>query len=512
VNRTTSLLTTAAVLLATLTTAAWLFRGAPELARAPGWFYQTVNKGSLDMLLVAAAAAALPFLIRASFRQAKNNPWRSTLCIVLGSVAIQIATGLIERHGIRGWTERFFVGHGEFTAVSRFIPDAIDHLRNYEKLAAANQLGLYGPSKPPGTYAVYLAIDRSSHTDLIRAFVSPLADLVALDPDIQRTDLYLVAWTILLLGLFAAFTTVPLFFLARSLFAGYSDSARSYTYPAWLFATAPATNVITVHLDSTLFPFLSATSTALCAWSARVVTRPDGPAADGGGLDQASAALAMGAGLFATFAVYCSYGNLPILAVGALLMPALTFQVRTEHHVRSRRWETYLSPLAGIATGTFAMLLLLCAVLDWHPVAGYLRGVGYHQHWRPNLPSAWKHGLAFLEFSLFAGPPLMLAFLASSAVTTCRTARAISHYAHDRTLEPKPFGIATLTLATALLMLIITLAMGTPEAARLWLFMLPWVCCAASALFTRSTSEGAFNALLTGQIILTFFVKNYLVW
>jgi hypothetical protein len=113
---------------------------------------------------------------------------------------------------------------------------------------------------------------------------------------------------------------------------------------------------------------------------------------------------------------------------------------------------------------------------------------------------------------LFAGPPLILAFLASSTVTTYRAARAISHYAHDRTLEPLPFGAAALTLATALLMPIITVAMGSPEAARLWLFMLPWVCCAASALFTRSGSDNTFAALLTGQIILTFFVKNYLVW
>jgi hypothetical protein len=188
------------------------------------------------------------------------------------------------------------------------------------------------------------------------------------------------------------------------------------------------------------------------------------------------------------------------------------FQFRTEVSATVRQRDAFLSPLAGFAAGTFAMLLLLCAVLDWQPVAGYLRGVGYHERWRPNLPGTWKHGLSFLEFSLFAGPPLIFAFLASSGATTYRTARAITHYAHDRRLEQLPFGAAALTLATALLLLIITVAMGTPEAARLWLFMLPWVCCAASALFTRRGSDHAFAALLTGQIILTFFVKNYLVW
>jgi len=509
---TLSVLATLVLLAAGLLTALWLYRGAPELARAPGWFYQAVNKGSFDMLLVAAAAAALPYLVRGSFRWARPRPWAAGVCIVVGSILLQLAAGLVARQGVRGWTERFYVGHGEFTAYSRGIPDAVGLLRDYEGLAARNQLGLYGPSKPPGTYAVYLAINRSAHTSTLETLLAPLAEIVARDRDIQPADRVLVAWTILFLGLCAAFTTLPLFWLGRMLFASHAESARVYTYPAWLFATAPVTNVITVHLDSTLFPLLSATCTALCACSAQLATGPDGLAAESGGMHQQSAAVAMAAGLVGMFAVYCSYGNLPILVTGAIVIVALLFQLRTEAGLTARPLQAYWPPLVGLVTGASAMLLFLCVVLDWQPVVGYLRGVGYHSRWRPNLPSAWRHGLAFVEFGLFAGPPLMLAFLASSGLSMLGVVRSLGTYLRTRSHAPLPYGVAVLTLATTAVICAITIVLGTPEAARLWLFMLPWVCCAAAAMFTRKDLDAPFIALLTGQVVLTFFVKNYLVW
>jgi hypothetical protein len=211
-------------------------------------------------------------------------------------------------------------------------------------------------------------------------------------------------------------------------------------------------------------------------------------------------------------AVYCSYGNLPILLLGGVMIIALLFQHRSDSGVSSRWVQAYWPPLAGLLTGAFAMLFFLAVVFDWQPVAGYLRGITYHQHWRPNLPGAWRHGLAFLEFGLFAGPPLMLAFLASSALATGTAVHVLVGYVRTKVIATIPYGTLGLTLATSLVMLTITLALGTPEAARLWLFMLPWVCCAASAVFVRVELEGAFSALLAGQTVLTFFVKNYLVW
>jgi hypothetical protein len=493
-------------------TAVWLYRGAPDLARAPGWFYFWVNKGSLDMLVVAATTAALPWLVRASFRWAGPRPWVAAWCVVAGSIALQIATGLIARTQIHGWTERFFVGHGEFTMRAKEVPDALALLRNYESLAAANQLGLYGPSKPPGTYAVYLAIDRTSRSELVRSLLTPLTQIVALDPGVQPADRALVAWTIFVLGLCAALTILPLCQLGRMLFAGQAESPRVYTYPAWLFAAAPVTNVITVHLDSTVFPLLSAASVAACAFSTQLVAGPEGLAAEGGGHPRVSAVAASVGGMFGMLAVYCSYGNLPILALGGVTIVAMLLQHRAEAGSASRPLIAFAVPLAGFVGGALATLLFLRIALDWQPIAGYLRGVEYHRRWRPNLPSAWRHGLAFLEFSLFAGPPLILAFLASSAHASVAVVRAAGSWFRKRALPPLPYGAYGISIGTALVIATITLALGTPEAARLWLFMLPWVCCAASALFLRLSWDGAFVALLAASIVLTFFVKNYLVW
>jgi hypothetical protein len=473
-------------------TALWLFGGAPQLSRTPGWFYQAVDKGSFDMLLVAAAVATLPLLVRSSFRLSGPRPWTAAMCVVAGSIALQLAAGLVARQQVRGWTDRFFVGHGEFTWRAKDVPDGLALLRNYEALAAQNQLGLYGPSKPPGTYAVYLALDRSARLPLVAAAVSPLRDLVARDARVPEPQRTLFAWTILVLGLCAALTALPLYWLARVLLEPFAEegSGRVFTFAAWLFASAPAVNVITVHLDGSVFPLLSALSTALCAWSAaRAGARP-----------LAAGLAAAAGGLCAVFAVYCSYGNLPIPAMGVVVMIGLLVERRFARSLGRRAW---LAPLLGFVAGVLAMCAVLRFALEWQPIAGYLRGVGYHARWRPNLPSAWKHGLAFLEFSVFAGPPLVLTFVASSAHAAWRAVRP-----H----EPAPYGSYSVALATVALIVVISLALGTPEAARLWMFMLPWVACAAALGFRRAALQPAFNVLLASQIALTFFVKNFLVW
>ena len=464
------------------------------------------------MLLVAAAAAALPWLVRASFRWAGPRPLAAAACVLLGSIALQIAAGLVARGQIHGWTERFFVGHGEFTARAKDVPDALVLLRNYETLSAANQLGLYGPSKPPGTYAVYLAIDRTARLAPVRLALSPLTEIVARDPAVPPQNRELVAWTIFVLQLCAALTVLPLCWLGRILFAQHVDSPRVFTYPAWLFATAPVTNVITVHLDSTLFPLLSALSTLLCAWSMELWRRRGGFEADFTQSLWPSAAAAGCGGFVGLVAVYCSYGNLPILGLGIVLATALHLQLRAEANATQAAMRGWIAPIAGFAVGALIAFLCLRLALDWQPIAGYLRGVSYHRRWRPNLPSEWRYGLAFLEFSLFAGPPLMLAFVASSARSGQALVIALVRWLRARTLAPLPYGVLGLALATALVIVLISLALGTPEAARLWLFMLPWVCCAASVMFTRAEYDRAFVILLSSQIVLTFFVKNYLVW
>jgi hypothetical protein len=464
---------------ASVVTAGWLYAGAPPLSRVPGWFYQWANKGSFDMLLVAAATALVPVLVRTSFRWVRARFWAAATCVVLGSILVQIATGVVARQGIRGWTERFYVGHGEFTLRAKSVPDALRLLRDYEQLAAARELGLFGPSKPPGTYAVYLLIDRTARWPLTKAVLAPLYPIVARDPGVLPQDLTLVSWTILALGLCAALTALPLCWLGRTLFEGTAEDERVFVYPAWLFVSAPAINVITVHLDSTLFPLLSAASTAACAASLRAES------------SRARGLLAAAGGAVGMLAIYCSYGNLPILGAGTAVALGMALQQRGT-------LRAGLLPVVAMLAGSLSVLLVLRVWLNWQPIVGYLRGVGYHMQWRPNLPPAWRYGLAFCEFALFAGPPLMLAFIGS-------TLGAV------RGANVGP-GARVLTLTAAGVILFISLAMGTPEAGRLWLFMLPWICCGAAACFARSEARGSFAALLVGQLALVLFVKNYLIW
>jgi hypothetical protein len=327
--------------------------------------------------------------------------------------------------------------------------------------------------------------------------MAPWAELVARDPAVSPNDRTVYAWTLLVLGACAALTALPLLLLGRVLFEDAEDP-RVRTYPAWLFVSAPVINVVTVHLDSTVFPLLSAGAVALGAWSARVSARS--------ARFTRSVALAACGGVLASLAVYCSYGNLPVL--GMLVLGTLATGLQHGGRWRSG-WRALAMPLIGLCAGVLAAWLVLVLWLEWQPIRGYLRGIAYHRAWRPNLSSQWQHGLAFLEFSLFVGPPLILAFLVATGLSLLRPLQLVWG---RRPAQAWPFGPWALALGSAALLLILSLALGTPEAARLWLFTLPWLTCAASLCFVRRRLRASLNMLLFGQLALTFFVKNYLVW
>ena len=139
--------------------------------------------------------------------------------------------------------------------------------------------------------------------------------------------------------------------------------------------------------------------------------------------------------------------------------------------------------------------------------ARFLLGTALH----PDLPKAWRHGLALLEFSVFAGPPLMLAFFTGCILAAGELARRL-WLRRSNADESPAYGLWAVTLGGAAIMLVISLALGTPEAARLWLFMLPWLCCAAAGCMARPGVWPARHVLLVVQVMLAFFVKNYLVW
>lgn len=453
-----------------LATAAWLERGAPQLRSLPDWFYTSADKGSLDMLLVAVCAALLPVLVRRSFGWAQRSFALAAGHVLLASLILQLATGLMARTGAGGWIDRFNMGHGEFTLRAKGVSDPIWVLRNYEPLVAGEQLGLYPKTKPPGTLGVYLLIDHTARWPIVEHALWPLSAIVGRLPAVLPEDRTLVTWTVLSLALCSALTALVLCFVSRSLFGGRVQDARSLLYPAWLWVSAPAVNVITVHLDSTVFPLLSALCLWLCVHAAR--TQRSWPAALGGGL--------------CMLAVYCSYGLMPLLLLCAALLPG---------------GRGGMLRLGALCAGALGMLLLLRWGLNWQPLLGYWRSMSVHLNWRPNLSPEWRRGLALVELALFLGPPLVLAFL----VSIVRSGAALAW-------RPLRDAAMPLTLATCAVLLLLSYMFGVPEAARLWLFTLPWIACACGALFTRASARSAFGWLLGAQLLLVPVVKNYLLW
>ena len=121
----------------------------------------------------------------------------------------------------------------------------------------------------------------------------------------------------------------------------------------------------------------------------------------------------------------------------------------------------------------------------------------YHAAWKAAVPSGPWRGAALLEWSLYAGFPLvaLLLFRAATSLAHLRQARQVA-----ATLLP--LGVLALLLA-------LSLVSGTSEVARMWLFMVPVVALAAVSgpLDTRVCS-----ALATTQLVLALVMKANQPW
>ncbi len=478
-----SRLPAALVVVAGVGAAAFFAAGLPGLNAQPGWFYRAQAHGSLGVAGAVVLAALAPFAVTAALRAADaGRHARALATLVLVGTLLQVALLYLAPDRLDSVWRRLHEGHGEYLRIADARRGrALETLRDYEALCERGELGSFARSKPPGTLAAYLALDALAHTQPVHDALAPLVVRARRSPVVAVAPTAALAFA--LFPLLTFLTILPLVALGRALL----HDARVGYDAAVLWITSPAALLITLHLDGALFPLLGTSAVALAAIGAR--------------RGRATASLAGGA--LAAIGAYCTFGLLPVVGLGvgcALVVSA----ERLAHHqplTRAARPLWHAALFLGAAVAATAALVV---ALRYAPLLRYGRALALHTEWKAFVPTRLWRALSLVEFALYAGVPLALAF----AAEIMRSALSL---ARRELVAPSSWSLGvTATLAA------LAIFQGTNEVARLWMFLIPFLSLAvAGGLRARSHVEpraGLLPALALAQALLAVVMRVTQPW
>lgn len=469
--------------LAGLATAVFFAAGLPGLNDQPGWFYRASSHGSLGIALAVLVAAHAPLVVMRALRAADaGRHGRALAALVLVGALAQMGLVILAPGGLSSAWQRLHEGHGEYLRIAHARHGhALETLRDYEALAEAGTLGSFARSKPPGTLGAYLAVDALARTRPLRFLIAPLAEQAehsALGPVAPAAAL-----AFLLFPFLTYLTIIPLVLLGRALL---HDTRTGYD-AALLWLSAPAVLLINLHLDGALFPLLGTTAVALAAVGAR------------SGRPLASLA----GGCVAALGTYCTFGLLPVVGLGVGCALVLAGE-RAAHGTSLARAARPLAHALLFLAGAAATTALLVVLLNYEPMLRYERALALHTEWKAFVPTRLWRALSLVEFFLYAGVPLALAF-AAEFVLAARAA-----------LVRELAAPSLWTLGFAATLAVLAALQGTNEVARLWIFMIPFLALSVAgglrARFAADPRRGALLVLAATQAALAVVMKVTQPW
>ncbi len=410
----------AVVVFGTMLLWAMLVFRIPLLQKLPGWVWEFTNKPGLFWWALVGAIFCFGLVVAGILHQ-KFSDLTGVALLVLVGVLLQFGFAAIEGRGITAVSDRLLTtGHAEFADLAVVYDDIPLLIASYEELVDKGKLGKFAPSKPPGTLIFHILTNRLSRVlHPGQTHDRALADL--------RTT---AAW---LWPLLSCLVLVPLFFLGRSLYG------REPTLLACaLFLTVPSVNLINLHTDQVIYPLFFVSCVALGLWAGR----------------RDSWWLGVAGGVLAYLTMGLSFG------LGSVLVIMV---VSCRSSVRAN---------AGLTAGLILSVLVGCLWLHYPVWNRFLAAVSYHQTWRPWPSSWWAPAylglLNMVEFGIWLGIPLtcLSVYGWAGEVKTCWSAKT------DSSRQ------STIVFVLILLLAFFTRTQG--ETARLWLFLVPFVCLVAA--------------------------------
>lgn len=475
-----------AIVATAVATVAYFAAGMPGIEDVPGWFYRPADKQIGGTLYVLAAGAALPIVAFVALRVSRAGRHRTALALLtLFAIAIQLAFALVPGNGLFEVWRRHYEGHGQFFAIARQRAGApTDTLVRYEVLAREGDLGSFAPSKPPGALGVYMLIDAVGHSEPVRTILRPLAADAAENPRVKPYA-PAAALSSVLMPLLTALLVPAIGFLAVQVFR----DGRTGVWAALLVFTAPSVLLISYHLDGAVYPLIAVLGCALLAHAAR----------DARYWESVIAGAVLAAGVWTSFSLIPAVG----LAFGCL---ALVTMRQTETLGHARAWQRAGFHLAAAAAGALAVLFVLRVTYGFEIDVRYEAAMAHHARWKRAVPTSLWRGLSLVEFGVYLGVPLAVAWLYG-------VGRTITDAVRRRRIEVS--GLAVLFVFVMLVAL--ALVAGTNEVARLWLFMVPFIALVVVATLRALESEerdwsNQLTWLAGAQVVVALVMKGAQVW
>jgi hypothetical protein len=465
-------------------TMAFVAAGLPGLSQVPGWFYHPVQRGLGEAWPVAVGGVVVPALVWAGFRLAHRRRFpASVLGMTAASFVAQLMLLWADADGLEAAWRWQHQGHGEMSRIADARRDRWrETLLDYEALVDRRELGVFAPSKPPGTLGVYMAIHGLADWVDAERRLGAVAEGAARDPRVgERAGT--AALTLFLFPLVAALL-IPLLYTYGTVLLGSRPVALA---AAVLWSFVPAVLLIQHHLDGVLYPFLAVLACTLAAVGMR--RRAPWWTVVGG--------LAYGASL------YFSFSLVPVVG---LALGTIAFMALAQGALEGRAATALRAAWHGVAFlgGAVASLWVLWWVADFHFAQRLVHALDYHAYWKRGVPTWPWRGWSLLELALYVGFPLVAAFL----LQVVRSAMATG----VRRLEP----IDWLAPGVMAYLVVLALASGTNEVARLWLFVVPFVALAVAAAVRQAARGDRWYVpvgwLAACQGVVTLVLKANQVW
>ena len=439
----------------------------PVLTWIVWWFWKFTDTPLEALWIAPCLAAILLIWLKYSLPKPEKNILMIAGLIVLG-YAMQMGFGYIEGRGIDGIRYRMVTsGHSAFAQYAVMQDSLVDTIRNYEeKLEEFDRRGLdtWGRSKPPGTLLLYMLTDR-----LANAVTGPRKGEERLH-NLRTLASYL--WPLL-----SYLVLFPLY-----LFTSRYVNRDAGFMACVLYILIPSVTLMPLHTDQTFFPLFAMVALYLSAVAA----------------ERNSTALGIVSGVWCYLILFSTFSLLFIIPL--ILLTPLGMNVQLGWLDRLR----LIMKQSAIFLGGFVGCDLLFRFLFSYDIIARFQGA-MHNH------VSWKHwdfsffhvshsaAINLIEFALWVGIPVTL--LASHRVY--RSMKGFNPYKMD----------VSSTLSLGLLLVVIALnilGQAKGETARLWLFLVPFVCViAAHSLIRLERTEGRFfvSVVLTSQWITILLTK-----
>jgi hypothetical protein len=383
------------------------------------------------------------------------------MLLILVGYATQHMFALVEGRGLDGMRDRLVnTGHADFAIDAAYPPSVTRVMRDYRTMIENGELHRYPHStKPPGHFIVYILTGR-------------LAQFIpGFHPDALER---LTTFTALFFPLLTYLPLIPLFYLARLCLP-----RRQAFLALILFTTAPNLNLITLHLDQVLYPFLFLLPITLYLY----------------GRKRQNKILLLLSGLSMAGTMYISYSLIAVIAVVGLLGLMDIWKQKPS-------FVPAIKDLVLAAVGFLVFELFLFFSFGYNLLGDYRYVMVQHQAWKVRQWTApltlYIGALDMLEFAIWIGWPIFL-FSASWMLKSL-----------FRWWQKGKYSLALSILIS--LLLLAFFGKTVAETARLWIFLLPCLALfAVQDLFERYPKSNlrVFTLIAGLQWLSTFVIKLF---